>query len=60
MTLYRRATEQERQDFINYGTPEMVVRAVIVVEPCEHDRIDPHFIGAAWRGAAWCEGAKRA
>ncbi len=33
MTLYREPTERERQDFINYGTPEIVVRAVIVAEP---------------------------
>ncbi len=32
MKLYRKATLKEHQDFINYGTPDIIVRAVVPVE----------------------------
>lgn len=59
--LYRECRHGETQAHAyNADTPlraNLQCKGAVPVERCEHDRIDPHFVGTAWRGAPWCEGA---
>ncbi len=43
MKVYRLATRQEVQDFVNYGIPKILMsQPMVLIEKCKHDQYASH------------------